>query len=425
MREWLSLTGACLAVASIGPLLVSIGTRLFRLLRASVRRCGNGFLFSQRPRPVSLWNEVPLTLIARRWPCAFFLSDSKGMLDVKDTVLRRELASIALATRKTKNFFCGMLSAFRDRCECRRWFSQTLLPGHMLSSVSVAWSDISSSIRRSNWLTSGAAGNGAMCNKLKMIALLGKAAGAGSEEPWKKRSPFSHLCNLFLMYSKWQPNYTHCKFGTCFHRWTEFAFSWRTGKQRPRVVHAVTITCLHSKYSFELQRRQAEDPRVVHAMTLAPADIGWRTDREGAHGLGPIWQQPSCTQVRFGVGEKTIEGGHGAYMQWPARTFTVDVCFHWRTVNQSSRVKHAVPQQPVDSNLLALQVFFELQRRQAWEPRVVHPRGVHAMTATWVVEKRAEKPRVVDAMTLTFTLKFSFSWRIDKGGSGPGSYKKW
>ena len=44
MREWLSLTEACLAVASIGPLLVSIGTRLFRLLRASVRRCGNGFL---------------------------------------------------------------------------------------------------------------------------------------------------------------------------------------------------------------------------------------------------------------------------------------------------------------------------------------------------------------------------------------------
>ena len=103
MREWLSLTEACLAVASIGPLLVSIGTRLFRLLRASVRRCGNGFLFSQRPRPVWLWNEVPLTLIARRWPCA----------DVKDTVLRRELASIALATRKTKNFFRGMLSAFR------------------------------------------------------------------------------------------------------------------------------------------------------------------------------------------------------------------------------------------------------------------------------------------------------------------------
>ena len=106
MREWLSLTEACLAVASIGP-------RLFRLLRASVCRCGNGFLFSQRPRPVSLWNEVPLTLIARRWPCAFFLSDSKGMLDVKDTVSRRELASIALATRRTKNFFRGILSAFR------------------------------------------------------------------------------------------------------------------------------------------------------------------------------------------------------------------------------------------------------------------------------------------------------------------------
>ena len=146
MRERLSLTEACLAVASIGPLLVSIGTRLFRLLRASVRRCGNGFLFSQRPRPVSLWNELPLTLIARRWPCAFFLSDSNRMLNVKDTVLRRELlqshwrrgkrktlfveccqrsgqvkdtvlrrelASISLATRNTKNFLRGMLSAFR------------------------------------------------------------------------------------------------------------------------------------------------------------------------------------------------------------------------------------------------------------------------------------------------------------------------
>ena len=43
----------------------------------------------------------------------------------------------------------------------------------MLSSVSVAWSDILSSIRRSHRLT-GAAGNGAMSNKLKMIALLEK-----------------------------------------------------------------------------------------------------------------------------------------------------------------------------------------------------------------------------------------------------------
>ena len=30
----------------------------------------------------------------------------------------------------------------------------------------------------------------------------GKAAGAGSEEPWKKRSPFSHLCNVFLSDSR-------------------------------------------------------------------------------------------------------------------------------------------------------------------------------------------------------------------------------
>ena len=39
------------------------------------------------------------------------------MLDVKDTVLRRELASIALATRKTKNFFvewCQRLGPVKD-----------------------------------------------------------------------------------------------------------------------------------------------------------------------------------------------------------------------------------------------------------------------------------------------------------------------
>ena len=36
------------------------------------------------------------------------------MLDVIDTVLRRELSSIALATRKMKNFFSrGMMSALR------------------------------------------------------------------------------------------------------------------------------------------------------------------------------------------------------------------------------------------------------------------------------------------------------------------------
>ena len=77
-----------------------------------------GMAFSlAKDRDLSLWNEVPLTLIARRWPCAFFLSDSKGMLDVKDTVLRRELASIALATRKTKNFFakcCQRLGPVKD-----------------------------------------------------------------------------------------------------------------------------------------------------------------------------------------------------------------------------------------------------------------------------------------------------------------------
>ena len=54
-----------------------------------LRLADAGMAFSlakDRARPVSLWNEVPLTLIARPWPCGFFLSDSKGMLEVKDTV---------------------------------------------------------------------------------------------------------------------------------------------------------------------------------------------------------------------------------------------------------------------------------------------------------------------------------------------------
>ena len=89
------------------------------------------------------------------------------------------------------------------------------------------------------------------------------------------------------------------------------------------MVHAVTTTCLHCKYSFELQRRQAEDPRVVHAMTLASAVEDFfqlknrQRERERAHILGPICSDRNlhALQVIFGVGEETIEGGHGADMQ--------------------------------------------------------------------------------------------------------------
>ena len=50
-------------VASIGTRLVSFAPVL------RIADAGMAF-FSQRPRPVSLWNEVPRTLIAHRWPCA-------------------------------------------------------------------------------------------------------------------------------------------------------------------------------------------------------------------------------------------------------------------------------------------------------------------------------------------------------------------
>ena len=194
----------------------------------------------------------------------------------------------------------------------------------------------------------------------------GKAAGAGPKEPWKKRSLFWHLCNLFLMYPKWQLNYTHCKFGASIHRWTEFAFIWRTGKQRPRVVHAVTITCLHCMYSFELQRGQAEDPRVVHAITLAPADFSWRTDREGAHGLGPIWQQPSCTASSFsswrGDNWRRPRGIHAV---------TSTYIHRWRSLSLKKKqteltgrtcsATETCGQQPA----CTASIFFKLQRRHA------------------------------------------------------------
>ena len=165
-----------------------------------------------------------------------------------------------------------MLSAFRAGVSVVVGFQFTNLAGHMLSLVSVAWRDILSSIRQSHWLTGAAAvaeGNGAMCKKLKMIALLEKLleldrrnhgktvtilTSLQSFSPALKVIADLHSLQVWLLLSL-----------------LKFAFSWRTEKQRPRVVHAVTTTCLHCKYSFELQRRQAEDPRVVHAMTLAPA----------------------------------------------------------------------------------------------------------------------------------------------------------
>ena len=82
------------------------------------------------------------------------------------------------------------------------------------------------------------------------------------------------------------------------------------------MVHALTITCLHCKYSFELQRRQAEDPRVVHAMTHLHPQISVEEQTEREPMAWVLYDSNlHALQVLFGVGEETIEGGHGAYMQ--------------------------------------------------------------------------------------------------------------
>ena len=124
------------------------------------------------------------------------------MLDVKDTVLRRELASITLATRKTKNFFRGMLSAFRAGVSVVVGFHKPCCL--VICSLQSPWLGVilifiqHTPIELTDW----------SCREWRHVqqtqddSTFGKAAGAGSDEPWKKRSPFSHLCNLFLMYSK-------------------------------------------------------------------------------------------------------------------------------------------------------------------------------------------------------------------------------
>ena len=217
---------------------------------------------------------------------------SKGMLDVKKPfcVVNSLLSHWRRGKRRT--FFVECCQRLGPRWVSSLVFTNLAAWSYALFSLrGLEWYFIQHTpITLTDWSCGGSWREWRHVQQPQHDRTFGKAAGAGSEEPWKKRSTFSHLCNLFLMYSKWQPNYTHCKFraSACFHCWTEFAFSWRTEKQRPRFVdlHAVTITCLNCKYSFGLQRRQAEDPRVVHAMTLASAveDFSWKTDREGAHG---------------------------------------------------------------------------------------------------------------------------------------------
>ena len=126
---------------------------LFRTPHTRDRRfdlAGSAFDFDRLSAADRRRSFASVRKMTSEWPCAFFLSDCKGMLDVKDTVLRRELASIALATRKTKNFFRGMLSAFRAGVSVVVGFHKPCCLLIMLSSVSVAWSDILSSKRRSH-----------------------------------------------------------------------------------------------------------------------------------------------------------------------------------------------------------------------------------------------------------------------------------
>ena len=111
------------------------------------------------------------------------------MLDAKDTVLRRELASIALVMRKTKKFFSGMLSAFRAGVSVVVGFHKPCCM--VICSLQPPWLGVISFIQRTPiTLTDWSCREWRHVQQTQDDSTFGKAAGAGSEEPWKKRSPF-------------------------------------------------------------------------------------------------------------------------------------------------------------------------------------------------------------------------------------------
>ena len=65
-------------------------------------------------------------------------------------------------------------------------------------------------------------------------------------------------------------------------------------KNRQRVVHAATATCLQCKFLLHLQRWQAEEPRVVHVMTTTRIHCNWGgICRHTGGGSRILWQWPT------------------------------------------------------------------------------------------------------------------------------------
>ena len=84
-------------------------------------------------------------------------------------------------------------------------------------------------------------------------------------------------------------------------------------------MHAVTTMQPACKYSFELQRIQAEDPHVVHAMTLAiTVEVFFQLKNRQRNPIAWVICSDSnlhALQVNFGVQQETSEAEHGMYMQ--------------------------------------------------------------------------------------------------------------
>ena len=202
----------------------------------------------------------------------------------------------------------------------------------MLSSVSVAWSDILSSIRRSHWLT-GAAENGAMCNKLKMIALLEKRLELDRRNHGKNGHHFDISAMFFSC--TLSDSRTTLTANLALASTVELSLlsveeqenrghGWYKQWQPPACTASILFSCRDDKRRTHASyMRWYLHPQISVEEQTEKEPIAWVLYDSNLHAL----------QVLFGVGEETIEGGHGAYMQWPARTFTVDVCFHWRTVH--------------------------------------------------------------------------------------------
>ena len=93
------------------------------------------------------------------------------------------------------------------------------------------------------------------------------------------------------------------------------------------MVHAVTITCLHSKYSFELQRRQACNGTELHPQsahhTVHPQIMSWQESSDLSLKVSPHVRRGARLRKKKEE-EKNGDGRHGYKMATVAMVIISD-----------------------------------------------------------------------------------------------------